>query len=134
MTATDIRSAAVSGIPSSSWRRMLAGLARLLVVPIIVFALWALAADILESSVFPGPIESMQGLGVDLGRESFRASIFATLRSLTIAWLLAAVVGTLGGFLLGLSTFWSRVFETPLFALYSIPKVTLYPVFLLFLG
>lgn len=113
---------------------MLAGLARLLVVPIIVFALWGLAAVILDSSVFPGPIESLQGLGVDLGRESFRASIVATLRSLTIAWLLAAVVGTLGGFLLGLSTFWSRVFETPLFALYSIPKVTLYPVFLLFLG
>ena len=114
--------------------RLATGLGRLLVVPAILFVAWAISAAALDSAVFPGPIEAMRGLGADLERAGFRASIVATVRSLTIAWLLAAVVGTLAGFLLGLSPFWSRVLETPLFALYSIPKVTLYPVFLLFLG
>jgi NitT/TauT family transport system permease protein len=107
---------------------------RLLLLPAVVVALWAAASVLLDSSVFPGPLEAVQGLADDLGDPGFRASALATVRSGALAWLLAAVVGALGGFLLGLSPFWTRVLESPLFALYSVPKVTLYPVFLLFLG
>lgn len=133
---TTISPGSATSIPrlTSGPLRLVRGVGLLMVVPAILFVAWAVSAAILDSSVFPGPNEAMRGLSSDLGRPGFRASIVATVRSLAIAWLLAAIVGTLLGFLLGLSPFWSRVLETPLFALYSIPKVTLYPVFLLFLG
>lgn len=105
-----------------------------LVLPVILLVLWWIAATALDSAVFPGPAESFAQLGRDLTDPGFQASIVSTLRLLILGWVLAVVVGTLLGFALGLSAFWSAVFATPLFALYSIPKVTLYPVFLLFLG
>lgn len=105
-----------------------------LVLPVTLFLLWALTAAVVDSVVFPGPLESLASLGEDLARPGYQESIWTTLQLLAAGWLLAVVVGTLAGFALGLSSFWSSVFSTPLFALYSIPKVTLYPVFLLFLG
>lgn len=134
MTAATVARPTASAGGASPLRRMLVGLGWVMIVPGIAMVLWAVIAASVDSAVFPGPVESLRGVAADLGRESFRGSIVATVRTLTLAWVLAAVVGTLCGFLLGLSTFWSRVLETPLFALYSIPKVTLYPVFLLFLG
>lgn len=114
--------------------RVLASLGWVLLVPAVLLVLWWVAATVLQSAVFPGPVESIAQLRHDLADPGFRTSIVATLRLLVVAWLLAVVVGTLVGFALGLSAFWSAVFATPLFALYSVPKVTLYPVFLLFLG
>lgn len=106
----------------------------LLAVPAAITVVWALIAAILDSLVFPGPIQAVRGLAEDLSNTSFRDSVASTLRLLFVSWLLAAVAGALAGFALGMSPFWSRVFQTPLFSLYSVPKVTLYPVFLLLLG
>lgn len=105
-----------------------------LVLPVLLAAGWAMTAAAVNSVVFPGPLESLASLSEDLARPGYQESIWATIRLLVAGWLLAVVVGTLAGFALGLSSFWSSVFSTPLFALYSIPKVTIYPVFLLFLG
>lgn len=106
----------------------------ILIVPTLIFVCWWIAAAVLQSAVFPGPVESLQQLGQDLSNSRFQASIVSTVRLLLLGWLLAVVVGTLTGFALGQSPFWAAVSTTPLFALYSIPKITLYPVFLLFLG
>lgn len=115
-------------------RRGIHAAGTLLVVPAVVVLLWALMAAVLQSLVFPGPLEAMAGLVEDLGRPDYRESLATSVRLLLVSWVLAAVVGGLLGFTLGRSAFWSRVFQTPLFAFYSIPKVTLYPVFLLLLG
>lgn len=124
-TAPSRGSAAAPALAAAGW---------VLVVPVLLTLAWGVVAVVVDSAVFPGPLESLARLGVDLGDAGFQASIVSTLRLLIMGWLLAVVVGTLLGFALGLSSFWSAVFATPLFALYSIPKVTLYPVFLLFLG
>lgn len=115
-------------------RNGLISFAWILVVPVVIFAAWWLAAAVLQSSVFPGPIESLGQLGEDLANPGYQAALVSSIKLLIIGWLSSVVVGTLIGFALGLSNFWSSVLSTPLFALYSIPKVTLYPVFLLFLG
>lgn len=106
----------------------------LLAFPVVMMVVWALIAAMLDSLVFPGPTQAVRGLAQDLSTPSFRDSVASTLRLLFVSWLLAAVAGSLTGFALGMSSFWSRVFQTPLFALYSVPKITLYPVFLLLLG
>lgn len=115
-------------------RSALASAGWVLVLPATLLLLWWAAAVLLDSAVFPSPGESLAQLVQDLGRPDFQASIASTVTLLVVGWSLAVVVGTLIGFALGLSAFWSSVFAAPLFALYSIPKVTLYPVFLLFLG
>lgn len=109
--------------------RAAASVGWVLVLPIVLLVLWWMTATIVDSAVFPDPFESFAQLGRDLGNPGFQASILSTVRLLVIGWTLAVVVGTLVGFALGLSSFWSAVFATPLFALYSIPKITLYPVF-----
>lgn len=110
------------------------GFLRLLVVPIVLVIAWAIVAAVVDSLVFPGPLQAVTGLFDDLQRPAYRESVLTSIRLLAVSWVLAAVVGAVVGFALGQSQFWSRVFQTPLFALYSIPKVTLYPIFLLLLG
>lgn len=114
--------------------RWLGSLGTVLIVPAILVAIWWILAIVIPSSVLPTPLESMQGLLTDLETESYRKSIASTVWLLIISWTLSIVVGGLGGFILGLSRFWSSVFSTPLFAIYALPLVTLYPIFLLLFG
>ena len=105
-----------------------------LALPAFVVVIWAIAAAILNNVVFPGPLEAIQGLILDLGREAYRQSILTTVRLLLLSWAISVIAGALIGFGLGLSSFWSRVFATPMFAFYCVPLVTLYPVFIIFFG
>lgn len=105
-----------------------------LALPAVVVVIWAIVAAAVNNIVFPGPLEAIRGLVVDLGREGYRASILTTVKLLLLSWAISVVAGALIGFGLGLSAFWSKVFATPMFALYCVPLVTLYPVFILFLG
>lgn len=129
---TDV--AAAAGRKGSKILPVLTATGWVLVVPVVLLVVWWVTATAVDSAVFPGPVESFAQLGHDLASPRFQASIVSTIRLLILGWALAVGVGTLVGFALGLSSFWSAVFATPLFALYSIPKITLYPVFLLFLG
>lgn len=97
-------------------------------------AIWHLLAESIDSTVFPTPAESVGTLGSDLGSASFLGSLSESLAVLAVSYALAVVVGAVLGFLIGLSAFWSDVLSPLLYAVYSIPKITLYPLFLLFLG
>lgn len=113
---------------------VLRGVLGLLVVPAVLVIVWAIVAAALDSLVFPGPVQAVTGLMEDLQRPAYRESMVTSIRLLAISWVIAVIAGAAVGFVLGQSQFWSKVFQTPLFALYSIPKVTLYPIFLLLLG
>lgn len=95
---------------------------------------WHAAAVALDSAVFPTPVEAAGTLVTDLGSGSFLASLLETLALLVVSYGLAVVVGSVLGFLVGLSTFWSDALSPLIYAVYSIPKITLYPLFLVFLG
>lgn len=95
---------------------------------------WSISAQVTDSSVFPGPTEAMGSLWADLQRPRYIASIFTTLRVLTGAYLSAVLVGAVAGMILGLSAFWSAAVLPVVYAVNSIPKITLYPILLLFLG
>lgn len=123
-----------AGTPSTPLARALGGTLMVIVLPAFVILIWAITAAAVDNLVFPGPLEAFQGLILDLGREGYRASILTTVRLLLLSWIISVVAGALIGFGLGLSAFWSRVFATPIFAFYCVPLVTLYPVFILFLG
>lgn len=106
----------------------------LLVLPAVLMTTWAVTAAVVDSLVFPGPLDSIRGLAEDLGNPRYLSNLLATGKLLLIAFALSAVVGATVGFIIGVLSFWHRVLETLLYSIYSIPKITLYPIFLLFLG
>lgn len=126
--------AAKEAAPLTLPARLLGPVLAVLALPAFVIVVWAITAAALDNLVFPGPLEAIRGLITDLGREGYRASILTTVRLLLLSWIISVVAGALIGFGMGLSDFWSRVVATPLFAFYCVPLVTLYPVFILFLG
>ncbi|MGV9797584.1 ABC transporter permease [Mycobacterium sp. NPDC003449] len=105
-----------------------------LVLLVLLVAAWWIAADLIDSAVFPTPAESVSTLGKELADSGFRASVGSTVLNLAIAYGLAVVVGGVLGLFIGLSGFWSRTLSPLIFSLNSIPKIVLYPIFLLFLG
>lgn len=105
-----------------------------LLVAVAVVALWWLASVLSDSAVFPTPWESVATLRDDLADPRYRESVVDTLRVLGLSFAAAAIVGGGLGMLLGLSAFWSQALLPLVYAINSIPKITLYPIFLLFLG
>lgn len=95
---------------------------------------WWLMARILNSSVVPGPGESLAGLWTQLGNARFRASVLDTIGVLAVSYCVASVLGTALGPLLGVRPFWARSLLPLVYALNSVPKVALFPIFLLVLG
>src|SRR5256885_7482971 len=69
-----------------------------------------------------------------LGSPSFYPHLLETAQAFAVAFLIAISCGILIGFSLGLYRFAADVGEPVLVALYSIPKITLYPIVLLAFG
>lgn len=107
--------------------------------PPILFAIlgvgcWWVAAAVLDSAVVPSPVAAVEGLRAELGNAPFRTSVLDTVRVLLLAYAAAAAVGAIVGTLLGMRAFWSGTILPLVHALNSVPKVTLFPIFLLLLG
>ena len=64
----------------------------------------------------------------------FFGSLGATLAAAVVGFAIAAVAGLWIGVTLGLTRFWGEVFEPVTLSVYSIPKVTLFPIFLTVFG
>lgn len=58
----------------------------------------------------------------------------ATFEAVGIGFVAALVAGIIFGTWLGRSAYWRAVLQPLVISLYSVPKITLYPVFILFLG
>lgn len=101
---------------------------------VALVAAWWIGADVIDSAVFPTPAESISTLGEELTDSGFRASVGSTVLNLFVAYAFVVVVGGVLGVLIGLNGFWSRTLSPLVFSLNSVPKIVLYPIFLLFLG
>lgn len=101
-------------------------------IPFILLILWETIYLVVGEPAMASPLQSVQALISSLG--SWMSDITATLFALLISFAVAAIAGVMLGFFIGLSTFWTQVLSPILLVLYSIPKVTLYPIFLLIFG
>lgn len=101
---------------------------------VVLVAAWWIGADVIDSAVFPTPAESFFTLGEELTDSGFRASVGSTVLNLFVAYAFVVVLGGVLGVLIGLNGFWSRTLSPLVFSLNSVPKIVLYPIFLLFLG
>src|ERR1051326_338216 len=106
-----------------------------LVVLAAVLAAWQLASGRLVDALFiSSPVQIAQRI-LDLFRTgAIWSHLAATYSQVAVGYVLAAVVGIASGVLLGRSRFLADVLEPFILALYSIPKIALAPIFILWLG
>jgi len=99
-----------------------------------VFAAWQLLFWYAGSSALTSPLDTIAYTGELLSSPRFYPHLIETTKAFAAALAIAISCGILIGFTLGLYRFAADVGEPVLVALYSIPKLTLYPIVLLAFG
>lgn len=102
--------------------------------PLALLLLWQLLAMVLGPFFVATPLATLGAMleGIQAGWLGDNGSV--TLVALAYAYLLAVGFGVVIGVTLGLSRFAYDVFEPIVIALYALPKVALYPLFLFAFG
>lgn len=101
-------------------------------VPVMLILLWEALYRIIGEPDMASPVQSLSALFSNLG--AWIPDVWATLSALLISFSISAVFGVAIGFFIGLSPFWSRTLNPLVLTLYAVPKIVLYPVFLLAFG
>jgi NitT/TauT family transport system permease protein len=101
---------------------------------VILLGAWQLLYWAVGDIGLSSPVRTLSTLTKMLGDARFFAHVRETLLAFVQAFAIALSIGLLIGLTLGASRFAGEVAEPMLVALYSIPKVTLYPVILLVFG
>ncbi len=116
---------------SASTRRLFANMGWLTLAILVLWqGLYALIGDIALRS----PVSTLQFTAKFITTPQFVTHLTETLKAFVLALLIAVTSGLAIGFLLGLKRFASEIFEPFLIAIYSVPKITLYPILLLIFG
>ncbi|HTN11200.1 MAG TPA: ABC transporter permease subunit [Acetobacteraceae bacterium] len=113
-----------------SWKRQSDNLVILLLALALWQGLYAYAGDV---AITP-PWQTLRYTAHLLGDRSFWPNVQATMLAFLYALVISAIGGVGLGLLLGLRRFAGDVAEPVIASLYTIPKVTLYPVMLLLFG
>ncbi|GAC1485325.1 MAG: hypothetical protein NVS2B11_11130 [Acetobacteraceae bacterium] len=100
----------------------------------LALLLWAATGSWTQGVAVSGPVTTFAYAGALMRTSLFWDSVAATAGAFALAFLLSAVFGLLLGLMLGLWRFAGDVTEPVLAGLYTIPKVTLYPVVLMLFG
>ena len=99
-----------------------------------LLATWQVLYEIAGDAALSSPWHTLWRAGQMLASPGFWDNVAATFVAFGWAVLLSIVLGLVIGLLLGFSKTAGAVFEPILSTLYAIPKITLYPVILLFFG
>jgi NitT/TauT family transport system permease protein len=102
--------------------------------PILLLVVWHILAEILGDFALVTPMVTAMVLIDGFTSGWIINDTWITVFELTVAYVLVAISGVWLGVLLGLNDFWKRVFEPTILGTYSIPKVTLFPIFLFVFG
>jgi NitT/TauT family transport system permease protein len=105
-----------------------------IVIVAVILGIWLCLYAYAGDAAITPPLRTF-AFAVELfSRASFWNHVGATMTSFAIALTISTVAGVALGLLLGLRRFAGEVAEPILSSLYTIPKVTLYPVMLLIFG
>ncbi|MFI5613711.1 ABC transporter permease [Amycolatopsis sp. NPDC051903] len=104
--------------------------------PIVIVLAWELSARLgtLDTRFFPAPSAIWQAGVQSLEDGAMTDAMLDTVRKLLIGYGIGVVAGVALGVLLGLSWIARAALEHTLVALYTLPKLALFPVFLLLFG
>lgn len=99
-----------------------------------LFAAWQLLYWIVGDIALRSPADTIRYAWGLFQRPAFWPHVTESMRAFAVAILIAVSLGVAVGLALGFSRLAGQVFEPMLVALYSVPKVTLYPILLLTFG
>ena len=105
-----------------------------LVLLIVMLLFWEVLHRIAGETALPAPVPTMSYLMHNVATERFLSNSATTLVEFTFALMLAYSLGLAMGVWMGAHRLSGEVGEPILVALYSLPKITLYPVILLIFG
>lgn len=111
-----------------------AGFANALLLIGALFAIWQGLYAWIGDAALASPAATLRYAAQLFGREMFWPHLRDTLRAFAIAYALAVAIGLAIGFWLGFHRLSGDVLEPMIVAIYSLPKVTLYPILLLAFG
>jgi len=115
-------------------RDRLSTFSNLIALCVLIFVSWQALYWIAGDIAMRSPAQTLRYTVDLLGQEAFWVHASETGKAFALALALAVAGGLAIGLTLGLSRLASEVFEPMLVALYSIPKITLYPILLLAFG
>ena len=105
-----------------------------LLVALVIVVCWQCLHWAVGKSSLSSPWSTLEALVQMLGTEAFWGNVAETARALVYALVIALAGGVALGVLFGINRMSGRVAEPILLNLYSLPKVTLYPLVLLVFG
>ncbi len=105
-----------------------------LALVVAILAVWLGLYAYAGDSAISSPGATFAFAGRLLAQPSFWTHVGATMQAFVLAFAISAVGGVMLGLVLGVRRFAGEVAEPVLGSLYTIPKVTLYPVMLLVFG
>ncbi len=108
--------------------------ADVLILVVGLLVMWKLASLLLGPDALPGPWSTLVQLKREITAPDFAAHLAETGKAFFVALVLAVLGGVAIGLLLGARRLAGDVMEPLLIALYSIPKISLYPIVLLVFG
>jgi NitT/TauT family transport system permease protein len=104
------------------------------VLIVCLLAVWQMLYWFAGETAIKPPLETFRYTASLVASEAFWPHLSESMRAFAVALAIAVSVGLLLGFWLGFHRFSGQVFEPMLVAVYSIPKITLYPILLLAFG
>jgi NitT/TauT family transport system permease protein len=97
--------------------------------------MWQLGSIIFGELILPSPLNTFKILKEGFIKDGWLLSdLKDTMLELLIGYILASLFGLVIGFILGMDSFLRDVFEPFVLNIYSIPKITLFPIFLFIFG
>lgn len=99
-----------------------------------VLLVWQMAYMAVGANVISSPLATLLRAGQLLGDERFWLHVKSTGEAFGLAGLIAIVLGIVSGLWLGFRRFAGDIADPFINTLYSIPKITLYPLILLIFG
>jgi NitT/TauT family transport system permease protein len=105
-----------------------------LAILVTLVLLWQFGVSDASLPYFSRPSLVVARLHELLTHQDIYRHMYVTLVEIAIGYSLGAAFGLVLGFILGRSTFLSAAFEPYIIGLYSIPKIALAPVFIVWLG
>jgi len=115
-------------------REVSVSLRNMVILIVGLFLFWEFAYLIVGEVALRSPWQTIQVLGKLMRTEVFWLHLADSLKAFAAALAIAVALGLLIGFTLGLHRLSGDAMEPMLVALYSIPKITLYPIILLAFG
>jgi NitT/TauT family transport system permease protein len=102
--------------------------------PLLLLAAWQATGMLAGDFYVATPVQAVDAIADGISGGWFFESLAATLGAVAVGFAIAAAAGLWIGVTLGLVPFWRKVFEPVVLSVYTAPKVTLFPVFLVAFG